>query len=103
MAKGAVVNQGNSEVDSELDSRPFSGHSWRRYLRGQCPLYRNSSPESVIRPLGVHPVMPFQEAGRCLVGTARLGDDTVHVLDLRLGAAEGAQLQGVSSATKDRG
>jgi len=41
--------------------------------------------------------VPFQQAIKRLVaGTARLGDDTGHVLDLSLGAAEGAQLSRVS-------
>ena len=41
--------------------------------------------------------MPYQAATRRLVaGTARLGDDAVHVLDLRLGTAEGVQLPRVS-------
>lgn len=40
-------------------------------------------------------MMTSQSSGRRLVaGTARLGDDTVHVLNLRLGTAEGAQLVG---------
>lgn len=91
------IKQGNHEVDSGLVGGALP-RSMPEALDGRDRLFNTGLylPESVATSLGVHPfvVLPLKKTAQHLVaGTAGLSDDAVHVLNLRLGTAEGAELK----------